>query len=219
MTGEMRNAFSASRPRKGQARRLAGMVLAVSCTTLGRPRPTTARPTSAGSSGGTTWSASSARGEERGIPSRQDWEKQLLGVVAMFIAAELRRFTRPGARVFPYHRQVLLEGWHPQDGVLGAYEYLLELALVDVRTIRFAPSMLVAAALLLSNELLAMQPSWPAAMAHHARRAEASLQACKEELRSLLAAAPRASLLTVLRKYETEQRHAVANMSVISCLK
>eukprot|EP00443_Scrippsiella_acuminata_P002204 CAMPEP_0115293816 /NCGR_PEP_ID=MMETSP0270-20121206/65860_1 /TAXON_ID=71861 /ORGANISM="Scrippsiella trochoidea, Strain CCMP3099" /LENGTH=523 /DNA_ID=CAMNT_0002711319 /DNA_START=52 /DNA_END=1623 /DNA_ORIENTATION=- len=98
-------------------------------------------------------------------------------------------------------------------------EYLLELALVEIRTIRFPPSMLVSAALLLSNELLDIHPAWPPAMAHHARRSEAALQACKEELRSVLLAAPRASLQAVRRKYQLEQYHAVANMSILRILE
>jgi len=98
-------------------------------------------------------------------------------------------------------------------------EYLLELCLVEIRAIRFPPSMLVASSLLLSNELLDIHPAWPAAVAHHARRSEASLQACKEELRAVLLAAPRASLQAVRRKYQTEQCYNVANMSVLRVLE
>lgn len=90
--------------------------------------------------------------------------------------------------------------------------FLLELALVDISMIRYAPSFLASAAILLSNDLLGHQAPWSPAMAHHARRSEAELRGCAAELRTLLDNAPKANLQAVRRKYQSEPYHAVANM-------
>jgi len=91
-------------------------------------------------------------------------------------------------------------------------EYLLELGLVDIRSIRHPPSLLVAAAIMFANELMGQRPTWSAAMAHHARRPASALSGCVEEFRALLDAAPRASLQAVRRKYQSDQYCAVASM-------
>jgi len=78
--------------------------------------------------------------------------------------------------------------------------YLLELALVDLRSIRHSPSQLVSAALLLSNEIMGM-PSWPARMEQLSRYSESTLRGCAEEMRALLRAAPTGSLQAVRKKY------------------
>lgn len=90
--------------------------------------------------------------------------------------------------------------------------YLVELALLDLRMIRYAPSHLVSAALLLSNELLARRPLWPPAMVQHSRHTEQGLRECAEEMRTLLDAAPGSSLQAVRRKYSLQQHHGVARM-------
>mmetsp|Transcript_28484 Transcript_28484/g.60431 ORF Transcript_28484/g.60431 Transcript_28484/m.60431 type:complete len:468 (+) Transcript_28484:119-1522(+) len=92
-------------------------------------------------------------------------------------------------------------------------QYLLELALLDLRMIRHAPSHLVASALLLSNELLGRRPAWPAAMVLHARQKEQALRDCKEELRALLNGASSNSLQAVRKKYMLPEHHSVARMN------
>merc|ERR1719491_2590916 len=69
-------------------------------------------------------------------------------------------------------------------------QYLVELAMLDIRMIRHAPSHVAAAALLLSNGLLQRRPVWPASMAQHSRYGEACPRACAEEMRALLDAVP-----------------------------
>merc|ERR1719343_1251635 len=92
-------------------------------------------------------------------------------------------------------------------------QYALELSLLDLRNLRYPPSTLVSAALLMSNEFLGKRPSWPAAMVHHSRRSEASLRQCAADLRVVLETAKTASLQAVRRKYQLDLNHAVANLS------
>lgn len=88
--------------------------------------------------------------------------------------------------------------------------YLLELALVDLRSIRHVPSMLVSASLLLSNEIMG-RPAWPEKMEQVSRHSEAGLRGCAEELRGLLRAAASATLQAVRKKYSLPQ-YAVAKL-------
>jgi len=92
-------------------------------------------------------------------------------------------------------------------------EYLLELGLLDLQLMRHPPSLLVSAAVLLSNELLGQHSSWPSAMEHHARRSASTASACAEEFRALLEAAPRASLQAVQRKFQLEHHCGIASMN------
>merc|ERR1740123_1848381 len=65
-------------------------------------------------------------------------------------------------------------------------QYTLELSLLDVRSLQHPPSLLVSAALLMSNEFLGRRPAWPAAMVHHSRRSEFAVRACAADLRVLV---------------------------------
>jgi len=90
-------------------------------------------------------------------------------------------------------------------------DYLLELALVDLRMIKHAPSRLVSAALLLSNEIVG-RPAWPQAMVQISRYSDAALRGCVDEFRALLRAAPSGALQAVRKKYSLQQRCCVAKL-------
>jgi len=95
-------------------------------------------------------------------------------------------------------------------------QYLLELGLLDLRMLQHTPSHVVAAAMLLSNELFARSSAWPAAMMHEARNSEQSLRHCAEELRQLWKAdraGAGGQLQAVHKKFSTAQNHSVATMS------
>jgi len=171
---------------------------------------------------------------------------QLLGVVAMFIAAKFEEIDPPKVNEFAYitdHTYSKKEIVQMECIVLGTLnfevavptpvhflerlqrvngcdavhrslaQYALELSLLDVRNLRHPPSVLVGAALLMSNEFLGRRPAWPAAMAHQTRRSEAVLRACAADLRVVLETAKTASLQAVRRKYQLDLNLAVANLS------
>jgi len=101
----------------------------------------------------------------------------------------------------PVHREVV--------------QYLLNLALMDIGMLKHSPSHLVAAALLLSNELLKRKVAWPAAMVQQSHHTEQSLQRCADELRQLLdadSASAGGQLQAVHKKFSLGQHHAVAKM-------
>lgn len=95
-------------------------------------------------------------------------------------------------------------------------EYIIELGLLDCRMLRYAPSHVVAAALLLSNELLGHEPIWAPTMVLLSHRTQPALRDCAEVLRELLdldraclEGRPRA----VFTKFSAVQRHRVATMA------
>jgi cyclin B len=90
-------------------------------------------------------------------------------------------------------------------------DYLLELALVDVRMIKYAPSRLVSAALLLSNEIVG-RPAWPQRMVQISRYSGTALRVCADELRALLRAAPSGALQAVRKKYSLQQHCSIARL-------
>jgi len=169
---------------------------------------------------------------------------QLVGVVAMFLAAKFEEIDPPRVKDFVYitdssytkediltlectmlaaigfnivvptathFLHYLQKANHCDSAHSELASYLLELSLVDLRMIRHAPSRLVSAALMLSNELLGRPIAWPAAMALQSRHEEQALRGCAEELRAHLHAAPDSSLQAVRKKYLLPQHHSVAS--------
>jgi len=172
---------------------------------------------------------------------------QLLGVVAMLIAAKFEEIDPPRVHEFSYitdntydKREILNMEAHVlltlgfqiavpiavhfidrlcrANGCDGQHrnfvQYTLEMSLLDVRALRYSPSVMVAASVLLSNIVLGRKPVWPAAMAHCSKRSEASLLICAEELRGLMECAKTASLHAVRRKYQVDQRFGVSTLSI-----
>jgi len=99
---------------------------------------------------------------------------------------------------------------------LEAARYLVELGLLDLRTLQYNPSQMVAAAVLLSNELFRRTTLWPATMVHRTLYTEQSLGRCVEVLRELREAdraGAGGQLQAVHIKFSAAKRHAVAKMS------
>jgi len=98
---------------------------------------------------------------------------------------------------------------------LEVARYLLELGLLDLRSLQYNPSQMVAAALLLSNELSRRTTVWPTVMVQQTRHTEQSLGSCSGVLRELLEAdraGAGGQLKAVHKKFSAAQRHAVAKM-------
>jgi len=95
-------------------------------------------------------------------------------------------------------------------------QYILELGILDIRMLEYAPSNVVAAALLLSNEVLGFRSRWPVAMVEQSRHTESSLRGCVELLRQLFDAdrlGAGGQLQAVHKKFSMKDRHSVATMN------
>ena len=90
-------------------------------------------------------------------------------------------------------------------------KYICELALLDHRFFRLAPSRLVCAAILLSNELAGRVQSWPAVLQEHAGHSWEQLRPFVGELRLLLAEAPLLKFEAIRRKYQSAAHRHVAS--------
>lgn len=88
-------------------------------------------------------------------------------------------------------------------------QYLAELALVEVRMLRYPPSILAAAAVFLSKKLLKEQPSLPLTMASR----EASINNCIKDLTVLVEGAAGGSLQAVRKKFSYAKTHSVATLT------
>jgi hypothetical protein len=90
--------------------------------------------------------------------------------------------------------------------------YLLELTLVDYKMLKYAPSHLAAASILLSNKLL-REPTWTPAMARHTKLTEPMLKDCAKEMCALLECAEKSPLQAVRRKFSQSKYHSVAKLN------
>jgi cyclin B len=183
---------------------------------------------------------------------------QLVGIVAMFIAAKFEEIDPPELHDWVY----ITDKAYTQDDVLlmectmltalgfqvvvpttahffnflekangcdatqrSMAQYVLELGLLDIRLLKYAPSHQVAAALLLSNEQCRRSPAWPVAMMEASNLPEQVLRLCVEEMRELLEAdragqlqatqePSRPLLQTIYKKFSASQMHGVAKMEL-----
>jgi cyclin B len=94
-------------------------------------------------------------------------------------------------------------------------QYLLELTLVDYKMLKYAPSHLAAASILLSNKLL-RRPSWTPAAVRQTKLTEASLKSCAKEICDLLECAESNPLQAVRKKYSQLKHHSVAKLNFMS---
>jgi len=110
-----------------------------------------------------------------------------------------------------------LERYQSVNGCSEAHrdlaQYLLELTLVDYNMIKYSPSRLAAAAVLLSNKLLRRQPSWKPAAVKHTHFTEQMLKECAKEMCSLLEYAEHNPLQAVRKKFSQLKYHSVAKLS------
>jgi cyclin B len=94
-------------------------------------------------------------------------------------------------------------------------QYLLELTLVDYKMIKYTPSHLAAAAILLSNKLL-RRPSWTPAAIRHTKMTEPMLKICAKEICVLLEFAEQNPLQAVRKKFSQLKHHTVAKLNFLT---
>lgn len=92
-------------------------------------------------------------------------------------------------------------------------QYLLELTLTDYKMVKYSPSHLAAASILLSNKLLRIHPCWSSALAKHTPFTEQMLRECAKEICGLLEHAEQNQLQAVRKKFSQPKYRAVAKLS------
>jgi cyclin B len=94
-------------------------------------------------------------------------------------------------------------------------QYLLELTLVDYKMIKYAPSHLAAAAILLSNKLLG-RPAWTPAAVRHTRFTESMLRECAKEMCYDLEMSEQSQLQAIRKKFSQQKYHTVATLNFMA---
>merc|ERR1719440_1104243 len=112
-----------------------------------------------------------------------------------------------------------LERYQNVNGCTDAHrdlaQYLLELTLVEYKMLKYPPSHLAAAAILLSNKLL-RRPSWTPAAVRHTKLTEPMLKDCAKEMCVLLEGAENNPLQAVRKKFSQLKHHSVAKLNFMA---
>lgn len=95
-------------------------------------------------------------------------------------------------------------------------QFLLELALVEYSMIKYLPSHLVAAAMLLARRLFNLTPVWPNLLAEDMDVSEATLEPCVQELRTIWRASERGELQAVRKKFKHSRYGGIADFGKVA---
>lgn len=129
--------------------------------------------------------------------------------VSMLTALEFK-VCRPTAAHF-LDRYVRINGCSETHRHLAAY--ILELTLTEYNMVKYTPSHLAAAAILLSNKLCKRDPAWTPAAVKHTKMSEPMLKECAKEMCTIYEHAERSHLQAVRKKYSQQKFLSVAKMS------
>jgi cyclin B len=139
------------------------------------------------------------------------YSKEEIAKMEVLILAALNfRVCRPTAVQF-LERYQSVNGCDDTHNYLA--QYLLELSLVDYNMVKYSPSHVAAAAVLLSNKLLRHQPSWKEACVKHTKLTEQKLKECAKEMCALLEHAEHNSMQAVRKKFSNAKYHSVAKLT------
>lgn len=112
-----------------------------------------------------------------------------------------------------------LESYQNVNGCTDAHrdlaQYLLELSLMEYKMLKYTPSHLAAAAILLSNKLL-RRPSWSTAAVTHTKMTEPMLKECAKGMCALLECSESNSLQAVRRKFSQTKYNSVAKLDFMA---
>lgn len=92
--------------------------------------------------------------------------------------------------------------------------YLVELALVENHMAHYRPSLIVAAATMLSNQMTGRQFIWPASIMEQSGYTDDDIRSCAHELRLIHRAAPRNPNKAVRQRYLQPDHYVVASTYV-----
>jgi len=91
--------------------------------------------------------------------------------------------------------------------------YLLELALVEYRTLKYIPSLLACASIYLYNRLTKRE-GWSDVLAKNSKHEEMNVKACAKDLLALLQGAEQSQLQAVRRKFSSPKFFEVSKTSI-----
>lgn len=135
---------------------------------------------------------------------------EIIKMEVLILSALDFKICKPTANVFLERYQTVNGG---NDTHRDLAQYLLELTLPDYNMIKYSPSHLAAAAVLLSNKLMRRQPSWKPAAVKQTHLTEQMLKECAKEMCALLEHAETNSLQAIRKKFSLPKYNSVAKLT------
>ena len=105
-----------------------------------------------------------------------------------------------------------LKAAHADDKMHHMAHFIAERTLQELRFVKFAPSMLGAACVLVARRALHVQPTWTRTLEHYTQYAERTLEPCVRELMELMAECREGNLQAVRKKYSSSKFGSVAGI-------
>eukprot|EP01123_Difflugia_compressa_P011628 TRINITY_DN471_c0_g1_i12.p1 TRINITY_DN471_c0_g1~~TRINITY_DN471_c0_g1_i12.p1 ORF type:complete len:220 (-),score=46.93 TRINITY_DN471_c0_g1_i12:437-1096(-) len=91
-------------------------------------------------------------------------------------------------------------------------KYLIELMLVDVKFLRFAPSLVAASSVYLARAMTSKTPLWGPTLEHYSTYSEEKVRECAKEMNALLKKSQTSSLKAIRKKYSLPKFGQVAEI-------
>jgi len=94
-------------------------------------------------------------------------------------------------------------------------KYLIELALVDIKLLKFLPSQIAAGAVYVARSMTQKSPLWTPTLQHYSSYSEDEVRVVAIEINNLLKRSQKSSLKAVQKKYALEKYGEVANIPLV----
>jgi cyclin B len=94
-------------------------------------------------------------------------------------------------------------------------KYLIELMLIDVKLLKYAPSLIAAASVYLARAMTQRTPLWTPTLEHYSTYAEGVVRECAIEMNELLKKSQKSSLKAIKKKYSLPKFGQVAELPLV----
>lgn len=112
----------------------------------------------------------------------------------------LRRYSKAGGSDYTLHT---------------VCKYLIELVLIDVKFLKYLPSLLAAASVYLGRAITGKTPLWTSTLHHYSTYSESIVRECALEMNELLKKSHSSSLKAIRKKYSSPKFGQVAELPLI----
>jgi len=94
-------------------------------------------------------------------------------------------------------------------------KYLIELALIDIKLLKYVPSQIAAASVYIARLMTQKTPLWTPTLEHFSTYSEAQVREVAVEINDLLKKAQKSNLKAIKKKYALPKYGSVSNLSVV----
>jgi len=116
----------------------------------------------------------------------------------------LRRYSKAGGSDYTLHT---------------VCKYLIEMVLVDVKFLKYPPSLLAASSVYLGRAMTSKSPLWTPGLHHYSTYSESVVRECAKEMNELLRKSPTLSLKAIRKKYSSPKFGQVAELPLVDLVE